>query len=269
MFTLKRTAFVLGPAAYVAGLGFCKEPADLPFTDVLYAFDLAGRIMLEDFFRLPLLAQFLTVLFLAAVLEWAIRFLSTRARPYFGEPDVRPYPVKGATGNIESVSVASVPLFNNPRWRTRGAEITNAHVIVDFFVFQTGEFVRRTHGRWADNTAIGQHDSPSNISALKFRNIEPNDSSNLINIAARRSTSAFLYALTPDGWLFGESGSLILRDKELLVRLTVKASNHRDIRASFKLRPDHDSERVIIEKHQEPRVTFPWRSPWRPLDVKA
>jgi hypothetical protein len=200
---------------------------------------------------------------IVAALVWTtIRFAWLEARRevssphlYFGPPEVSVtwFDVDGRTGwgHEYSVEHAFVKLFNNPKTKGQNSKLRGAHVVLRFFDYETGQLIKSfDFGRWADNTQPGHHDSSSSIDRGRYRDIEPNDAGNRIDIALRHGDELDLYAFTTEGqWMsrFGRNHDMqVLGKNKFLVHVIVKSSNAKPFGGCFIL--ELNQKKMTIEQ---------------------
>lgn len=198
-------------------------------------------------------------------LAWIeVRHLESNPNLYFNDPfihDVVLWQTNPVAPQIRTpgpqVSVASVGLFNNPTIRNESSKLQRAHITIEFFQHASGNKIKTLDfARWADNIQLGHHDSPSNVDPLRYRDIEPNDGRNLIDIALKYPGEDNCYTFNSEGWL---SPSFKEPKWELVgeifdVCLTVKSSNWRDYKAKFIIRSHSQNGPMTIERSREQKT---------------
>jgi hypothetical protein len=211
-------------------------PADLPFLN--FAIPLPAA---EPWW---VYAGAVIALWTTARLAW-LEAKRQLAQPHLSlrNPRVEIIPVhcRDEEGVVETVfpHVARVDLHNAPEHRTTAARLEGAHTTLEFFDAESGHLVYTLpFARWTDNTQPGYRDSPSSVDFLRYRDVQPNDGANKVDIVLK-------YKDEPDAYAFNaESGWLVLGQKDerwrvpgrrWFVHVTVKSSNAPDHRECFVL----------------------------------
>lgn len=167
---------------------------------------------------------------------------------YFGDPFIHTValtvsherdPVKKHRNAVTPI-VASVGLFNNPPIKAEHSKLRQAHVTLEFIDPDTNERIKKMDfARWADNIQLGHHDSPSNVDVLRYRDIEPNDGRNVIDVALKYRSEDHCHTFSSEGWPIENRGNpkwvLPKNLKKFDVRLIVKSTNWHDFVADFVL----------------------------------
>ena len=194
------------------------------------------------------------LLFVAGYLVFRLGWLEAKRRHaqpnlYFGDPIVHRVQLFktriiqtsiGATKDrtpTDEVNVASVPLHNKPTVKSDASILERAHITIEFFDNDTGHLSKVLEfGRWADNAQLG-HDSPSNVDSLRYRDIEPNDGANLVDIALKFDAAENCCAFDSESWLEPnlKDPKWILEGTNFNVKVIVKSSNHDDYEEWFNL----------------------------------
>jgi hypothetical protein len=147
-------------------------------------------------------------------------------------------PIGGAPTERNNTFVASVILRNNPQIRQEGARLSQAHVTLKFFDWETGKLVHAMpFARWADNVQPGQPDAPSSIDPARYRTIKANNGANKINIALKYPSDSNCYAFNADGWMhpFLKDETRKLDGTKFYVHVIVSSENAPDFAACFEL----------------------------------
>lgn len=133
--------------------------------------------------------------------------------------------------------VASVFLHNAPEFRQSQSRLDRAHVTLKFFDMDSGKLVKTLpFGRWADNTQFGHPDSLSSVDPIRYRDIEPNDGPNRIDIALKYDEEADCFTFNSECWLLPglkDQRWHLSAIRRFYVHVIVKSSNAPDFKACF------------------------------------
>ena len=136
------------------------------------------------------------------------------------------------------VNVASVPLHNRPIIKSNASKLTHAHITIEFYKNGAEQLSKRLQfGRWADNIQLGQHDSPSSVDFLRYRDIESNDGANLVDIALKYDADENCCTFNSESWLEPnlKDPRWVLEGTNFNVKVIVKSSNHDDYEEWFEI----------------------------------
>lgn len=171
-------------------------------------------------------------------------------RLYFGNPIVQKiqlYETRIIATNIGTkahrvptyqVNVASVPLHNKPIMKSDVSKLQGAHITLEFHNKDTEQLSKVLQfGRWADNIQLGQHDSPSSVDPLRYRDIEPNDGANLVDIALKYDADENCCTFNSESWLEPnlKNPKWVLNGTKFNVKVIIKSSNHDDYEEWFEI----------------------------------
>lgn len=227
-----------------------------------------------------------TICFLLAIGVFRFAWIEARrlgSEPdlYFGDPfvhDVVLWQTRSDLPQVRTpgpqVKVASVGLFNNPHIKNENSKLQRAHVTIKFFEHDFEKKVKTLYfARWADNIQLGHHDSPSTVDPLRYRDIEPNNGQNLIDIALKYPGEANCHTFNSEGWLVPglKDPKWALPGTMFDICLTVKSSNRHDYKAKFILRNLGQNGSMAIEKGQEEKTWLVQMMDklWRAANISA
>ncbi len=240
---------ILQPGLWAVVFWLIYNPPEGLLTDLMSWLD--GLVIQKAF---PFLGDFplITLLWLGLglglFLKWAIGLFRERPSPRlsFGEAFVETYEM--ADGH--SWKVVSVEVLNKPKSRTAGEVAKDVSVeletrnIPDDDVLTTGQFAR-----WNSQIQPGHPDAPSNISDLRYFDLQPHGAPEVVNLVMKADDSADCFTLTHESWFDPANAPEDRRivGHDIVVRATIKASNAKSRRKEFVIYHDGVGSSLSVE----------------------
>lgn len=190
-------------------------------------------------------------LFVVGYLVFRLGWIEARRRRtqpnlYFGEPFVQRVQLYETNPlarvfrtPTHKVNVASVPLHNNPEIKSNTSKLERSHITIEFYDKGTKHLIKMLQfGRWADNIQLGHYDSPSSVDPLRYREIEPNDGANVVDIALKYDDDENCCAFNSESWLEPnlKDPKWIVEGTNFDVRVIIKSSNYDDYKGWFEMK---------------------------------
>ena len=135
---------------------------------------------------------------------------------------------KWVRSEVGRFDIAKTRVRNNPVNKENGKKAEKAFTNIEFYrPCEPRPLLTLEYARWTDNPKPGYVDSPSFSDPVRFRDIEPNNAPNAIDIAIKYSDDENCFAFTAssaDKDIFWKEPELMLDGRKFHVRVIVDAT---------------------------------------------